>query len=73
MSVTEIALADAQVDQRISIGPGGPVGPGVFLVRELTPLDATTVAVVLQSVNGGADVEATVDADFTVGLVPDPT
>jgi hypothetical protein len=73
MSVTEIALADAQVDQRISIGSGGPVRPGVFLVRELTPLDATTVAVVLQSVDGGADVEATVDGDFIVGLVPEPT
>ena len=73
MSVTEIALADAQVGQRISIGSGGPVEPGAFLVRELTPLDATTVAVVLQSVDGGADVEATVSGDLTVGLVPEPT
>ncbi|MCW2590043.1 MAG: hypothetical protein JWQ86_2470 [Mycobacterium sp.] len=72
MSVTEISIADARVDQRISIGAGGPVEPGVFLVRELTPLDATTVAVVLQSVDGGADVEATVDGDFTVGLIAPP-
>jgi hypothetical protein len=72
MSVNEIPIADARVDQRISIGAGSPVEPGVFLVRELTPLDATTVAVVLQSVDGGADVEATVDGAFTVGLVSEP-
>jgi hypothetical protein len=72
MAVTEIAVADARVDQRIAIGPGGPVEPGVFLVRETTPLDGHTVGLVLQSVDGGADVEATFEGDFSVGLVPAP-
>ncbi|MCV7228943.1 hypothetical protein [Mycolicibacterium komossense] len=69
MGTTEIAIADAAVDQRIAFAEGGPVGSGAFLVREITPLDADTVAVVLQSVDGGADVEATLPADLTVELV----
>ncbi len=72
MAVTEISIADARVDQRISVGPDGPLEPGVFLVREITPLDAETFAVVLQSTAGGPDVEATVPADLTVGLVGEP-
>jgi hypothetical protein len=69
MATTEISLADARVDQRISIRPGGPVEPGGYLIREMTPLDGNTVAAVLQSVDGGADVEATLPADLTVELV----
>jgi hypothetical protein len=72
MTVTEIAVGDARVDHRISVGPGAPVEPGVFLVRETTPLDAHTIALVLQSVDGGADVEATFETDFTVGRVVAP-
>jgi hypothetical protein len=72
MAVTVIAVGDARVDQRISIGPGGTVELGACLARETTPLDAHTVALVLQSVDGGADVEATFETDFTVGLVAAP-
>jgi hypothetical protein len=36
------------------------------------PLDGHTVGLVLQSVDGGADVEATFERDFSVGLVPAP-
>ncbi|CAN5628652.1 hypothetical protein BH09ACT8_BH09ACT8_61610 [soil metagenome] len=68
MATTEVSLADAQADQRISIGPGGPVEPGGYLIREKTPLDTDTFAVVLQSVDGGADVEATLPGDLTVEL-----
>jgi hypothetical protein len=69
MATTEISLAEAQVDQRISIGTGGPVEPGAYLVREKTPLDADTFAVVLQPVDGGADVEATLPGELVVELV----
>jgi hypothetical protein len=69
MATTEISLAEAQVDQRISIGTGGPVEPGAYLVREKTPLDADTFAVVLQPVGGGADVEATLSGELVVELV----
>ena len=69
MATTEISLTEAQVAQRIAIGSGGPVEPGGYLIREKTPLDNDTFAVVLQSVDGGADVEATLPGDLTVELV----
>jgi hypothetical protein len=49
-----------------------PLGPGVFLVRATTPLDAHTVDTRVAVVDGGADVEATFETHFTVGHVAAP-
>lgn len=69
MALTAISLAEAKVGNRISIASGAPVDAGVYLVRQITPLDAETFAVELQSVEGGADIEATVPGELTVDLV----
>jgi len=69
MAVSEIPIKDAKVGDRISIDSGGSVR-GVYLVRESKPLELDRIAIVLQSVNGGADTEATFEAGFPVGLVP---
>lgn len=66
MAANAISIADAAVGSRIVFaGPDSPL-EGAFRVRESNPLDLGKVAVILQPVDGGADVEATLPGDTSV-------
>lgn len=70
MAAQIMPIGNTRVGYRITIPPGAPVSVGTYLVREITRRDQGKVALVLQPVDGGADVEATFAGDFAVGHTP---